>query len=474
METWFMNLQLKLFWLFANGDDFMDESDEFAEAPLAKVAETLSLKWLIIIVSIALLGFFIYRLIDLLQYSFIKKATFPTDLEKLEEEVFNAKKKKKVGRFWKTFLSRSASWGIQFGYVIGGMPLIVITAKNYDLPNGTIYMLLMGFGWFLNMFLTKMFSLWTPALPFQQHVHGKSWRLGFVLWQAWGVISWAGPVYFLAAQGSSGWMGSVAFLWISQVAQLFFFIYTTKKKIVPYQQYEGLSAEFKSNLQKYLATQDISDDTVGVIRNSKMGPNAFATGIFGYRVIAITEELIKGYPDPSNPKFTLKLPDDALEAVVAHEVGHIKGFHVMKAVFVGALISSLTTIAIFYLFSEGAYFAKNPDYFFFDKGTSAQIMSLFGQSLFNIVLMYPITFLMISLTRFNEWNADTHLLETNGCKNGHEFFHQIRHIAPVKNHPAWSRLNMTHPAPHEREERMLKWKEEHCKDKKEQTAEEET
>ena len=450
MEQWLSELTRA--WFFANG-----LGDAINPPIKAKLSE-LSF-WLLGAGIIGLVGFFIYRWIDLRQLKHIGNATQPTDLEGMTTDLYEKKRKRKKSRFWKMFLSRTFSWGLQFVYVIVGMPFLVGYAKAY-LSDGLVYMGLMGIGWLLNMFLTKIFSLWTPALPFRFHVQGRSWQKGLMIWQAWGMVAWAGPVYFLATLGPTGWMGSVAFLWVSQILQLVFFIYTTKKKLTPYQQYEGLSDAFKENLHTYLQSQDISDDEVGVLSGMKMGPNAFATGIFGYRMIAMTEELVKGYQDPTNSDFILKLSDESLESVIAHEVGHIKGYHVLKSVAFGAFFSSLTTIAIYYLFSKGGLFS--PHQFLFASDTGAQIFSFYGQSLFNVMLMYPLTFIMISLTRKHEWEADTHLLNTNGCKKGYEFFHQIRHIAPVSNDPLWDRCNSTHPAPEIREKRMKKWSEEHC------------
>ncbi|HAA56756.1 MAG TPA: hypothetical protein DCE42_18465 [Myxococcales bacterium] len=454
MQEWFLTIYVKYGWLFSFADEFGDEPG-FLDTPETKVTYT----WLIITAAFAAIGFIIYRVVDLMQYLHVRNAKRPEDLESINDEIFAKKLKTKKGRWWKRFLGQSVSFGFQFGYIYGGMPLIVMVAHQY-VSYSVIYVILMVIGWIINMTLSKIFSLWTPALPVQYHTPGKTWQSGLMIWQAWGMISWAGPVYFLATQGPSGWMGSVAFIWISQIIQLFVFIRHMKGKVVPYLEYEGLSDTFKENLKTYLASQGIKDSEVGVLRNSKMGPNAFATGLFGYRQIALTEELVRGYKDPSNPDFILKLDDDALEAVVSHEVGHIRGYHVLKSVCLGAFISSMTTVLVFYGFSKGGFFS--PDYFNFDKATSAQIFSFFGQSMLNLMFMYPLTFLMISFTQRNEYNADTHLLETNGCKNGKAFFHQIRHIAPVANHAMWDRLNSTHPAPQVREERMKKWEDEHC------------
>lgn len=458
---WLYELEGMSWHFLAQADEFAKEfSDMEGLKEYSSSVQLPSQYWLIGACIVAFVGFAIYRWIDWLQIRHIAKVEMPTDLEKMTEEIYEKKRKSKSKRAWKNFVKVSASWGVQFGYILGGMPLLVIVAKNAKFSDGTIYMGLIVISWLLNMLMSKVFSLWTPTLLWANRPHSESiWKLNNMAFQAWGVVSWAGPVYFLAQYGAKGWYGSVAWLWVSQVLQLLVFIFSIKKKAIPYQDYKGLSDGFKASLKKYLAGQGLRDDEVGVIQGMGVGPNAFATGIFGYRQMIMTEELIKGFNDPSNPNFEFKLGDDSLEAIVAHEVGHIKGRHVMKALFVGALFSSITTVLVYFIFASKAI---PPDYFFFDRNTSSQIFAYFGQSFFNIVITIPLNFMMISLIRYNEYEADTHLLNTDGCKNGKDFFHQIRHVAPVPNHPMWDRCNATHPAPHTREKRMIEWEKEHC------------
>lgn len=464
LTGWFLELQHFFLRFAVEADDFANEFKEFKTPDYGAGSGDVGMTWLLIGVAVAFAGFAIYRLIDLMQLRHVKNATKPDDLD-LSQEVFDIKRKRKSKRGWQTFFKTSVTWGAQLAYVVGVMPLAVIMLQD-KLGQQYLYYVLVGGSYILNILLSRTFSLWNPSLPFtpalpsRGHGHGRGKIGTYMLWHAWGLFMWSAPTYFFVAYGAKGWMGSVAFIWIGQIIQLVVFIFTIKKKAIPYQQYEGLSAGFKSSLQKYLATQGMRDDEVGVVTGMKVGPNAFATGLFGYRQIVLTEELIKGFADPSNPGFQFKLSDDALEAVVAHEVGHIKGKHVMISIGVGALISSLTTIAVYMIFTAKAL---SPDYFMFDNSTSTQIYAYYGQSFFNLLLMYPLQFIMISLIRRNEFNADTHLLDTNGCKKGWEFFYQIRHIAPVNNHPLWDRCNATHPAPHLREKRIRDWEGQHCK-----------
>ncbi|MEM1008027.1 MAG: M48 family metallopeptidase, partial [Myxococcota bacterium] len=382
------------------------------------------------------------------------------DLEQLSDEVWQKKKQRKVQRSRKNLWKNIAVWGVQFGYVVGGIPLFANMLLAKFSP-GTTYTVLSVAGWLLNMGLSRMFSLWAPTLPFMPHAHNprKVWTFGNALWQGFWVASWTAPTYFFySAMSTNGWIGSVAMLWVSQIVQLAIFIFTIKKQAIPYQKYEGLSDNFKGNLHQYLKSQGFEDHEVGVLKGLKMGPNAFATGLTsGYRQIVMTEELVKGFQDPQNPDFELKLSDDALESVIAHEVGHIKNYHVQKSVLLGGIISSFTTILVYSVFGR-----KGLDSILFDDAATPQLLMFWGQSILNITLVFLINFVMIGMIRGNEYQADTHLLETNGCKKGHEFFHQIRHIAPVNNHPVWDRLNSTHPAPHLREKRIRDWQKEHC------------
>lgn len=427
-------------------------------------AHNLPLLWTMVVlgvIGLGIFGFLAYRWIDFLQLRHIPEQPQPSDLEQLTADIYEKKRKRKYDRTWKQIFKSSGSWVTQALYIIPGMAFAVHGLRTFGLKDGVIYTVLMVATFFFNMLLSKMFSIWNPAPPFYRHNHdhNKTWTPSNMMWQAWGVATWAIPTYFFYAMyGVNGWVGSVVFITISQLFQLVAFIYSIKKKAIPYLKYDGLSDEFKKNLQAYLKTQGIRDDEVGVIQNMGVGPNAFATSITSYyRQIVVTEEMIKGFADPSNPKFQLKLSEESLEAVIAHEVGHIRYHHVEKSVSLGIFFSSLVTVGVYTIFGK-----INPSSFYFPADMSQQLLLYWGQSLFNVMLVYPLTFLMIGFTRSNEYQADTHLLETNGCKKGWEFFHQIRHIAPVPNHPVWDRCNATHPAPLSREQRIREHEKEHC------------
>lgn len=431
----------------------------------APAYQTWPLQWTVIVLSIMAVGvvaFLLYRWVDLLQISYVGEQQQPSDLEHLTPEIFADKKKRKLERSRGQFFKRSGSWVFQVLYVIPGMALAVYGLRYFGLGDGTIYTVLMVTTFFINMLISKMFSLWNPSRPFitfNYHDH-RTWTWANMGWQAWGIATWAIPAYFFYHwYGVSGWKGSVIFMVLSQLAQLVFFIYTIKKRAIPYQQYDGLSANFKLSLHNYLQSQGIKDEEVGIIRDMGVGPNAFATSMTSlYRQVVVTEEMIKGFPDPSNPKFSLKLSEASLEAVIAHEVGHIRYHHVEKSVSIGLFLSALATFGVYTIFGK-----IDPSSFYFPKDMNSQLLLYWGQSLFNVMLIYPLTFLMIGFTRHNEYQADTHLLKTNGCKRGWEFFHQIRHIAPIPNHPYWDRCNATHPEPKHREDRMKEWEKEHCR-----------
>jgi Zn-dependent protease with chaperone function len=416
----------------------------------------------IAIMIIGVIGFLIYRWLDIAQYRFIPTVSQPPDLSQLTPETYQDKQQRKRTRTLQHFFKTSGSWGIQALYIIPGMILIVNWLHKYGFADGTVYGILMVMTFVMNMLLSRLFSLWSPTRPFTtwDYPDRRTWIPGNMAWQAWGVVSWAVPTYFFfAVFGVQGWIGSVAFIALSQIIQLIVFIHNIKKRCVPYLQYEGFSADFKASLQSYLAAQGMKDHEVGVIKDMNVGPNAFATSLTRfYRQVVITEELIKGYPDPTNPRFILKLKEDTIESVIAHEVGHINHHHVEKSISLGIAISALATVAVYYLFGR-----VDPAEFYFHGKISNQLMLYWGQSLFNVMLVYPLTFFMIGFIRKNEWEADQYMLTTNGCKRGYDFFYQIRHIAPIPNHEIWDRCNSTHPSPHLREEKMRQWEKDHCR-----------
>lgn len=423
-------------------------------------AMVLKYPWLMVLFIIGVASFAFYRLVDFLQYNHAKNASKAEDI-KITDEVFKHKRSGKSSRTMKALWKGSFSWGGQIVF-IASIPFLISWCSAKGITNGYTYMILMVMSFVLNLALSKLFPLWNPVRP---HVcrafqNEKTLQPGNMAFHAWGVISWSIPTYFFWEYFQvQGWIGSVIFIVIAQIIQLCLFIYSIKKAAIPYQKYEGFSDQFKGNMKKYLKEHRIRDDEVGVLKMN-MGPNAFATSIGGYRQIVITEELIKGYTDPSNPEFTLKLSEDSIEAITSHEVGHINHHHVEKGVIMGVLLSSAVTIAVYHLFSGDL-----SNYVLFEEGTSQQLLLYWGQSIFNTLLVYPITFIMLLVSRRKEKQADTYLLNSNGCKNGKDFFHQIRHIAPVANLPLWHSCNGTHPAAHEREKRMLEWEKEHCNNK---------
>ncbi len=420
-------------------------------------AVVLEHQWLMILSIIGVASFAFYRLVDFLQFNHAKNSSKAEDI-KINDEVFERKRAGKASRTIKTLWKGISSWGAQLAF-IASIPFLISWFSAKGITNGYAYIILMVMSFVLNLALSKLFPLWNPVRPYvcRAFQNEKTLQPGNMAFHAWGVASWSIPVYFFWEYFQvQGWIGSVIFIVIAQVIQVFFFIYSIKKAAIPYQKYDGFSDKFKQNMQKYLQENGMQDEEVGVL-NMNMGPNAFATSIGGYRQIVITEELIKGYTDPSNPEFTLKLSEDTIEAITSHEVGHIKHHHVEKGVIMGILISSAVTIAVYHLFS-----ADPSNYGLFEQGTSQQLLLYWGQTIFNTMLVYPITFIMLLVSRYKETQADTHLLNTNGCKNGKDFFHQIRHIAPVANFPLWHSCNGTHPPAHEREKRMGEWEKEHC------------
>lgn len=415
-------------------------------------------RWFGILLVVGVIGFLVYRFADWLQFRFVRQYPQPKDLERLTPEMFQSKRRRKILRSWAGIWKGTANWLLQTGFVVLAIPFLVVFMNNKGLSYTTIYIILMVVGYILNILFSKLFSLWTPG-RLSTEVFDSVWRLDNLAVQAWGLATWAIPTYFFWTYfETNGWIGSVITLFVAQIVQLLFFIFTIKRSAIAYQDYPGLSKEFKKNLQKYLQSHGLRDDEVGILTNVKMGPNAFATSLLGYKQIILTEELVNGYADPGNPQFVMKLGDDTLEAIVAHEVGHIKKHHIEKSIIFGTMVSAFVTVGVYQLFS-----ANPTSYFMFTPSTTHQILLYWGQSIFNLMLLYPLTFLMMNIAQSNETQSDTFMLETNGCKNGQDFFHQIRHIAPLANHAFWHDCNMTHPEPEAREQRMIEWTKEHCK-----------
>ena len=182
-------------------------------------------KWLTFLVAFGAVSFLIYRIVDFLQYLHVNKFPKPDDL-KINEEVFNKKRQRKGSRSMQLLWKGASSWGAQVVF-IASIPFMVYWFNQKGVSDGYVYMILIGFSFVLNLMLSKLFPLWTPARPYacRAFQHEKAIQPGNMAFHFWGVVSWSVPAYFFWEYFKvNDWIGSVFFIVISQLVQVFIFI----------------------------------------------------------------------------------------------------------------------------------------------------------------------------------------------------------------------------------------------------------
>jgi hypothetical protein len=154
--------------------------------------------WYAILLAIGIVSFLIYRLVDFLQIRYVKKFPMPGDLEKLTNEVYEKKRKRKKARSVKLFWKGASSWLVHTIFVLAAIPMLITISYHYKLSSGVIYILLMVAGFIINMLLSKLFPPWSPAKPYacRAFQNERTWQPANMAMQAWGIASWAVPVYY--------------------------------------------------------------------------------------------------------------------------------------------------------------------------------------------------------------------------------------------------------------------------------------
>jgi STE24 endopeptidase len=208
----------------------------------------------------------------------------------------------------------------------------------------------------------------------------------------------AGVIWFFLAAGPLAWM----YCWIAVVLFQVVLVFIAPYVIMPlFNKYTPLEeGDLRSAIENYAAEQDFRMKGVfqmdGSRRSSKS--NAFFTGFGKSRRIVLYDTLIKNHDV------------DELLAVVAHEMGHYKRHHVLKAMGRGIITSGI----MFFLLS---LFMKNEG-MFQAFGIESAYVSIYASLVFFGFLYAPIaTGISVFeniLSRNHEFEADAYAARTTG------------------------------------------------------------
>lgn len=190
--------------------------------------------------------------------------------------------------------------------------------------------------------------------------------------------------------------------------------------------------ELKSAIFSYSRSVDFPLKNVFIMDGSKRSgkSNAFFTGFGKNRRIALFDTLVEKHTIPE------------LVAILAHEIGHYKKKHILKAMIIGVL----QTGAMLFLLSIFISYQGLFDAFFVEKKSIYAGMIFFG------MLFSPIDFflglIMQAYSRKNEYEADAFAVNTTN--DAKPFIRALKklsvhNLSNLSPHPFYVFLNYSHP-----------------------------
>ena len=141
---------------------------------------------------------------------------------------------------------------------------------------------------------------------------------------------------------------------------------------------------------------------LGIIESDEL--NAFATGLFKRdRLVAVTEGL------------AAKLTDDEIEAVMAHELAHIKHRDIMLSIIAATVAGGFALLAelLFFLIARSIWFAFGASDDDEEGGISCWVAMLVG-FVFVVFASFISTLVGLALSRTREYLADAGAVEMTG------------------------------------------------------------
>lgn len=394
----------------------------------------------LVIILVILIGDYLLNLaVDTLNVRHLK-----TDLPEEFTDFYDAERYEKAQNYLKentkfSIVTDSIFTPVTIAFIlIAGFNFVDGIARGFDLgpiPTGLI---------FAGILILASDVLHIPLSAYQTFVieekYGFNRTTGriFVLdiVKKWFLIAVIGGIAFSAVLWFFGKTGKWAWLWCWAAITLFqlFLIFIAPVVIMPwFNKFVPLEeGELKTSIENYARSQNFALKGVFKMDGSRRSTksNAFFTGFGRYRRIVLFDTLIG--------KHTV----DELTSVVAHEMGHYRKKHVLKAI----IISVFTNGLMFYILS---LFINNKGLF---RAFKMDELSIYASLCFFGFLYTPIVMIISILanavSRKHEYEADDYAVSTRGKPSSMISALKklsVDNLSNLSPHPLKVFLNYSHP-----------------------------
>lgn len=284
----------------------------------------------------------------------------------------------------------------------GGFNFVDILARSFNLGSILTGLIFMGILFFFFQIVELPFSIYHTFIIEEKYAFNRTKPKTFILdvLKGWlltlviGGIIFSLVFWFFMKTGSLAWV----FCWLGVTIFEFFLIFVAPIVIMPlFNKFIPLEeGELKDAIENYALAQNFKLKGLFTMDSSKRSTksNAFFTGFGKYRRIVLFDTLIK------------KHSIDELVSILAHEVGHYKKKHILKAM----AISVFTNGLMFFILS---FFIGNPEIF---AAFRMENISIYASLLFFSFFYTPINLFlslgMSFLSRKHEYEADKYAVAT--------------------------------------------------------------
>jgi len=348
---------------------------------------------------------------------------------------------------------RLALWSSSFNLlvillmiILGGFAIVDDFAREFSqnvILIALLFFAVIGFGsdvinipfsYYDNFIIEKKYGFNTMTIRTFITDHFKSWFIAILIGgPVLGLITW-----FYYTSGKNFWLYAWGLITLFSIFINFFYselIVPLFNKQVPLQ-----DGELRSKIEEFAKKTGFRLKNIYVIDGSKRSTkaNAYFAGFGPKKRIVLYDTLQK------------ELSDDEIVAVLAHEIGHYKGKHVIQSIALSFVITGL----MLYLFSV----VVNSPYLSESLGSSNPSFHL-GLIVFGI-LYSPLSLLIGLMTNYqsrkNEFEADRFVKKnfSSGILSTALIKLSVKNLSNMNPHPAYVFFHYSHPPLLERLEKL--------------------
>ena len=396
---------------------------------------------LLIIIAILVLRYLLDLAVDLLNLRSIKE-----ELPDEFEGWYDGEKYLKSQRYLRAttsfgIISDSFSTAVTIAFVLaGGFNLFDRAARslaggNHEIIAGLIFIGLLSAA---SMLISLPFSIYSTFVIEERYGFNRTTPKTFVLDLLKGImlaVILGGPIlalvlWFFQATGSYAWL----WCWIAVTVIQIFMLFLAPYVILPlFNKFTPLEeGELRDKVEEYARKENFTMRGIFTMDGSKRSSksNAFFTGFGKSRRIVLFDTLIEAHPV------------DELLAIIAHEMGHYKHRHILKAILRGILTTGLTFCLMSLCIGSRALF----------EAFGMEHISVYAALVFFGFLYTPLSIILNVagniISRRHEFQADAYAVQSTG--NAEAMINSLKRLT-VKNlgnlspHPLNVFLNYSHP-----------------------------